>query len=149
MIYFIGLAEIFPKNNYKTNKYCGKTKYKSGEVISECKVFDAKKNDIWCVGVCLFMMIFGISPWTIADKKSDQCYNLIMNGHLRALLKKWGMLKYANSDILDLLQSIFQNESKRCTLSQIKHHSWIKVVNNNQMRRIQRQIVSDDSLGSL
>ena len=55
-----GLAEIFdPKKNSKflCNKYVGKPNYQSPEIVSKQKLFSAKKNDIWCMGICLFMLI--------------------------------------------------------------------------------------------
>lgn len=57
-IVITGLAEIFSKkSDYKSNKFCGKSCYKSPEVTSKNKRkgFNAKLNDIWCLGVCLFM----------------------------------------------------------------------------------------------
>lgn len=58
-----GLAEQFIPHldqhhhqviSFESTKYCGKPNYKSPECTKK-KPFDAKKNDIWCVGTCLFM----------------------------------------------------------------------------------------------
>ena len=111
----------------KSKKFCGKTLYKSPEVVAKKKKFDPKKNDIWCLGVCLFIMMFGTAPWDIA-KSSDASYRWMTNGSMKmkAILIHWGLGEYVDDDLIDLLQGIFQSESKRFTLSQIKNHCWMK-----------------------
>ena len=43
-------------------KFVGKTAYESPEVAHELK-FNASKNDIYSLGVVLFMMTFGVAPY--------------------------------------------------------------------------------------
>ena len=56
-----GLAEYFnDTKNWKSDKYCGKRNYQSPEITlghneENKKYFNAKKNDIFCLGVCFFM----------------------------------------------------------------------------------------------
>ena len=58
---YSGLAKYFQQNeDCLSNKYCGKRNYKSPEIVSKKKKFDAKMNDIWCLGVTLFMISTGI-----------------------------------------------------------------------------------------
>ena len=88
-------------------------------------MFDAKKNDIWCAGVSLYMMLTNSAPFLIAHK-SDKSYSFMMNGYsMKQLLKKWGTFKYVNDDIIDLIQCIWKSESERYTLSGIKSHNWL------------------------
>ena len=52
-----GLAEYFGDNSsFQSSKYCGKTNYQSPEITAKKKSFNAKSNDIFCLGVCLFMV---------------------------------------------------------------------------------------------
>eukprot|EP01084_Bolivina_argentea_P204044 348408_1 len=44
-----GLAELHTNKQCWSNKYCGKTRYKSPEIVFKKKRFASKKNDIWCV----------------------------------------------------------------------------------------------------
>ena len=51
-----GLAEVFAKDStFQSTKYCGKTVYQSPEITanmkSKRKSFNAKANDIWCLGI--------------------------------------------------------------------------------------------------
>ena len=124
------MAELFKDSKCKSNKYCGKTQYKSPEIVNKNKIFDAKKNDIWCAGVSLYMLLLGIPPWRVAHK-SDNCYSFVMAGYsfvnrMKQLLEKWGMLKYVDDDIINLFKCILQSESQRCTLSEIKNHNFMR-----------------------
>merc|ERR1712154_577173 len=84
-----GLAEIFDKKSgFQSNKYCGKPNYKSPEISEQKKSFNAKSNDIWCLGVCLFMMIIGSSPWKISND-NDGRFSLIIAGNIEQLITSW------------------------------------------------------------
>eukprot|EP01083_Nonionella_stella_P242421 845630_1 len=51
-----GLAEQFgERDGFKSNKYVGKRNYQCPEIVSQ-KTFNADSNDVFCLGVCLFMM---------------------------------------------------------------------------------------------
>ncbi len=54
-----GLSELF-LDKFLSNKYCGKTNYKSPEIVRGKQTFCAASNDIWALGMyalCLFMLI--------------------------------------------------------------------------------------------
>jgi len=120
-----GLAQLFTNSQCLSSKYGGKTNYKSPEVLGKKKRFNAKKNDIWCVGVCLFMMTTGNAPWHKASK-TDPIFALMMNGYMMDLLKRWGVLRFFSADLIDLFESIFQFEAHRISINGIKKHKWLK-----------------------
>eukprot|EP01084_Bolivina_argentea_P234594 394949_1 len=120
-----GLATLFNPGKYKTNKYCGKRGYKSPEVAFEKSTFDARSNDIWCLGVVLFVMVIGCKPWYDVDE-ADILFVLMMRGDVAKVLKSWDKLHYVNEDLIDLFQSFFQLEKQRITLDEIKQHPWLK-----------------------
>ena len=103
----------------------GKSVYQSPEISDKKPSFDAKKNDIWCLGVCLFMMTVGVPPWTKSNKKYES-FNYIMNGYIIELLNGWDKLKYVNSYLITLFQSIFKYEDNRCDIQTIKTNRWCK-----------------------
>merc|ERR1712129_470711 len=111
-----GLAHYFGRNanNFGSEKHCGKMRYKSPEIVSK-KRFCAKSNDIWCLGVCLFMMVVGVCPWESATA-SDPRFVMIRDGRMMELLKLWGKVRYVDEQLVDLLSKIFQPEKKRATL---------------------------------
>ena len=110
---------------YVTQNKTGKTNYQSPEVTTKKKIFDAKANDIWCVGVCLFKMILGSEPW-VTSKKGDQCFDLIINGKLTELLKAWNKYELINVDLLELFNGFFRYENDRITIEEIKKNKWYK-----------------------
>ena len=121
-----GLAEYFGDNSdFKASKWCGKENYQSPEITAKKKSFNAKSNDIFCLGLCLFMMIVGGSPWKKSSMRSV-AFRQIINGDLITLLKKWNRLHYVNKNLLQLFRSIFQFEEKRCSLTHIKNCKWLK-----------------------
>ena len=122
-----GLSQIFdPKIGFKTKKYCGKSLYQSPEITMQKKLFNAKSNDIFCLGVCLFMLIIGSSPWLISSCNDKDFIQIMMkNGDITSLLKKWNRINYVDHDIIDLLKLIFKYEEIRCNLSTIKNHKWL------------------------
>eukprot|EP01084_Bolivina_argentea_P318825 553011_1 len=117
-----GLAKLFTGNGFESDKFVGKKNYKSPEIVKR-KNYNAKKNDIWCLGVCLLMMSLGTCAWTEANE-SDKCFRYIMEGKLVSLLVAWDILHYTDSHIIDLFESIFQYEPNRMCLKKMKQHPW-------------------------
>lgn len=102
----------------------------SPEIVNRKITFDAKKNDIFSLGVCLFMMIVGGGPFNKADIKNDACFKFIMNNQIKELLKAWKKDHYVNDELIQLFQSIFKYESNRATLNDIKNSAWLREDNN-------------------
>eukprot|EP01083_Nonionella_stella_P055542 146467_1 len=98
-----GLAQLFSSSECKSSKFCGKKAYKSPEINDQNKGFNAKKNDIFCMGVTLFMMITGCPPW-IRAQLSDNGFKFIVAGYLKPLLDSWNILHYVNNDLVDLFE---------------------------------------------
>mmetsp|Transcript_66646 Transcript_66646/g.105917 ORF Transcript_66646/g.105917 Transcript_66646/m.105917 type:complete len:337 (-) Transcript_66646:56-1066(-) len=123
-----GLAERFAPNAsvFLSNKYCGKRNYQCPEIVARQRVFDAAANDVWCCGVCLFMMTTGTAPFHVASE-TDECYRCIMNGQMTDMLRAWKKLQYLDADALHLLSRIFQRESQRITVAEILKHRWMKL----------------------
>eukprot|EP00484_Ammonia_sp_Unknown_P019199 CAMPEP_0197034328 /NCGR_PEP_ID=MMETSP1384-20130603/12476_1 /TAXON_ID=29189 /ORGANISM="Ammonia sp." /LENGTH=349 /DNA_ID=CAMNT_0042464243 /DNA_START=46 /DNA_END=1095 /DNA_ORIENTATION=+ len=131
-----GLAEWFMDEAeddqtccFQSTKFCGKQCYQSPE-LRAMKAFNAKANDIWCLGVCLFIMLAGCQPWNVAED-SDLAFKLMTNGQMKAVLNQWGILGNFDEQSLDLLSRIFQPEAKRISLAEIKTHAWF---NSNGMQ---------------
>eukprot|EP01084_Bolivina_argentea_P229812 387785_1 len=125
-----GLAHYFEncnsdKNNgFITDKYCGKINYQCPEINLK-KNFDARSNDIFCLGVCLFMLTLGVSPWKQAVN-SDNSFIYIINGHIKEILKGWNRIHYVDDSWIDLIRSIFRYENKRTCLTKMKNHPWLQ-----------------------
>eukprot|EP01084_Bolivina_argentea_P056091 102698_1 len=110
-----GLAEYYDNATYLSNKWCGKQNYQSPEINAKKKDFNAKSNDVFCLGVCLWMLTIGVSPWKRADP-SDASFMYIINGHITDILQSWRKEQYVDEQWMDLMQQIFQFENKRIDL---------------------------------
>mmetsp|Transcript_38951 Transcript_38951/g.62193 ORF Transcript_38951/g.62193 Transcript_38951/m.62193 type:complete len:377 (-) Transcript_38951:643-1773(-) len=139
-----GLAEKFDASEsenqsiFSSKKYCGKINYQSPEIVKK-RGFNAASNDIWCIGICLFMMTAGTAPWNIAHE-SDASYSLMMKKRslFPMLLKQWNVLHHFDEQLLDLLLKIFQPESKRITMPEIKKHPWLLANDGDKARKQSR-----------
>ena len=76
------------------------------------------------MGVCLFMMIVGLS-WK-ETSLNDPVFVHIINGNIKSLLQGWDQYCYLNHDIIQLFYHFFQFESKRITMEDIKTSNWLK-----------------------
>eukprot|EP01083_Nonionella_stella_P052906 140205_1 len=122
-----GLAEKFDaRSQFKCTKYVGKTRYKSPELWTKKMVFDARMNDIWSLGITLFMCIIGVPPLKYPDHH-DEHFQLIISGHLLELIQMWNRAKYMTPQILELLGGMLRKEPERFSLEEIKRHSWVKL----------------------
>jgi serine/threonine protein kinase len=58
----------------------GKKNYMAPEVRDpNVTSYDAVKIDIWSLGVCVFIMLFGFPPWQVASVSDDHYYASVVN----------------------------------------------------------------------
>eukprot|EP01083_Nonionella_stella_P077518 211741_1 len=110
--------------DFHSNKYCGKTNYFSPEIAYKKARFCAKSNDIWCLGVVLFAMLCGGSPW-YRTTHLDEAFNHIIKGDLEHVVKAYNKTDHVNKELMNLFDSIFKFEEQRITMEDIKKCSWL------------------------
>eukprot|EP01083_Nonionella_stella_P040095 109017_1 len=120
-----GMAQLFTHSDCISSMHRGKTNYKSPEVLRKKKGFNAKSNDIWCIGVCIFMASVGFPPFNAAQK-GDKAFQYIMKGELLELLKSWKVLRYFDKHLFGLIEAIFKSEEHRMTMNELKNHSYVQ-----------------------
>ena len=98
-----GLAESFRSGICVSNKICGKSGYQSPEIAARSALFDAKKNDIWCLGVSVFMMSAGTGLYRAA-KPGNYGFDSVINGKLSDLIEEWKLAYLFDSELVDILQ---------------------------------------------
>lgn len=112
-----GLAKI--KNNMsRINTVCGSPLYMAPEVLSE-KTYDSSV-DIWALGLLLYEMIYGVSPFyyckNLTDLKKSVLYEKIYYDHHILI----------SNECFDILNKMLESDSsKRITLKEIKEHCWL------------------------
>lgn len=107
----------------KPQGVCGKHNYMSPEVYNNKAAFDGFAIDLWAAGVILYIMLTGFPPYDQASR-TDQRFDLIINGNLMRQLKSWGM--NLSEEAGDLLQSMLLLDPKdRLTLAEVLSHPWV------------------------
>jgi len=96
----------------KTSNYCGSETYSSPEVLSGRKFYRIPQ-EIWSLGVLLFVMVVGSNPFENVVK-AEEC------------LLSFPAIPILTQDCRDLISSIvIKDVSKRLTLKQIQNHAWV------------------------
>merc|ERR1712176_919800 len=122
-----GLAEIFRQDSFRCTKFCGKTNYKAPEVYGKNGVFDARKADIWSLGVVLFCMLVGSPPYN-KPVDSDQAYLYIKGGIIDQLLFQWVRNHFITVKVLSLLHNMLSYDiKKRFLVDDVIKHQWLSL----------------------
>lgn len=139
-----GVAKRFDKHFYNYERV-GKIGYMAPEVYAE-EVYDARKADIWSLGVMLFMMLVGAPPYKRATL-SDAGFNYIINGELMEVLTYWNRLSLISADALDLMERIFKWERERITMAELVCHPFVAL--GHLLERDEQRLLSgyDDGSG--
>ena len=131
IVYFcdFGLSEYFRNNNFKCNKYCGKLMYQCPEIYNKAKYYDARKADVWSLGIIMFLMNTGASVQLYnKPNDNDPYYCNVINEQTKKMVNSWGMIEYVDDIVFHLLHKICKKESKRYTIQQILLHPYLKYV---------------------
>ena len=108
-------------NNRKT--FCGTFEYMAPEIINELPY--GKPVDIWALGILLYELYYGISPF-MSSKQNEEQTKEIINNILHKKLKFLGK-KDIPYDMKDLIINMLQMDVfKRYTIEQVAAHPWFK-----------------------
>merc|ERR1712228_790212 len=80
-------------DDFRCRKFVGKTAYRAPRVYAKQRAFDARAADCWSLGVVLFMMIIGGSPYQRPDKH-DSTFPYIINEEIPLLLEQWNRSQF-------------------------------------------------------
>ena len=109
-----GLANSM-KDSQALRTACGSPNYAAPEVISG-RSYGGVEVDVWSLGVILFAMVCGSSPF------DDDCMSSLFQ---KIKDSKYDMPNFISSDVQDLINRMLQpNPVKRITMREIKEHPW-------------------------
>ena len=121
-----GFSQIFDgeKGDYILHKFAGSNIYCAPETKKAyTKGFDAIKNDIFSLGVFLYVLVIGKFPFENAHF-SDKNYKYFINKDYDKFWKKCKI--NLSSEFKDLINHIFCYEpDKRLSILEIKNHQWM------------------------
>jgi len=101
----------------------GKLGYMSPECLRGR--YNGKKNDIWCLGIILVMMIMGAPPY---GKLGDKPFGYLIRGPkaMRYLFTQYQRAQLFPEDVYPLLSGIFVEQRRRFTIEQVLETKYCK-----------------------
>ena len=107
------------------------------------KGYNGYKNDIFSLGVLLFILVVGRFPFNVCNG-SDKRYKLII---CKKFEEFWDIfqekIKYElSNEFKDLVQNLIcYNPNERLSLEQIKNHPWLKIHKQNEQELYQNEFI--------
>ena len=121
-----GIADVLRgtmRRLMKPQGVCGKHNYMSPEVFANTEPFDGFAIDLWAAGVILYIMLTGFPPYDQASR-TDQRFDLIVNGRLVDQLRNWDIV--LSDEVGDLLQCMLVLDPRdRLNLAEVMGHPWV------------------------
>jgi len=129
---FSSQTETDVKKQFMHDIRMGKMNYQSPECYNcqfikdkdkdfQCN-YDCRLNDIYCLGICLFVLLFDDFPYR--NPKDRNAIELLKNGGMMPFLKRRHLLHLINEETIDLLDHLITYSSKRWNFDQILRHSY-------------------------
>ena len=109
-------------NNNNRKSFCGTFEYMAPEIINEIPY--GKPVDIWALGILLYELYFGVSPFNSNKEKEEQTKEIINNIMQKKLFLDRKSIPY---DMKDLIIHMLEFDvNKRYTIEEVISHPWFK-----------------------
>lgn len=145
-----GFSQLFEGNNgdFTLHKFAGSNIYCAPETRKAyTRGFDAIKNDIFSLGVLLFVITIGDFPFINASF-SDEKYKFIIKKNYERFWEFFNNIEISD-EFKDLINNLIGlNPSQRFTIDQILEHPWIKKynkeINTNDQKALENNDIDQD-----
>ena len=106
----------------------GDGRYMLAEFSLNVDKYDARKADIWSLGVMLFMMCTGSELYKYPDP-GNSGFKSAFEGNLKSfeIRKDLPLARFAPRDMLDLLNRIFKPAANRITMDEMLKHPYLRL----------------------
>jgi hypothetical protein len=87
--------------------------------------YDGRAIDVWCLGVMLFVLLWGIFPYKLPSSSHCAYFREIEAGRLAAMLTGWGFHARVSPEALDLVVHMLTVDPlTRPTAEHLHLHPW-------------------------
>ena len=109
-------------NNNNRKSFCGTFEYMAPEIINEIPY--GKPVDIWAMGILLYELYFGVSPFNSNKENEEKTKEIINNIMQKKLFFNRKSIAY---DMKDLIVHMLEFDvNKRYTIEEVVSHPWFK-----------------------
>jgi serine/threonine protein kinase len=111
----------------KPQGLCGKKNFIAPEILENRYPFDGLAVDNWALGVILFMLFTGRTPFQRASR-ADKWFSQIQREPLRVVLERWKILDLVPDDAVQLLDTMLRrgvDPKTRLCASEILAHPYL------------------------
>ena len=109
-------------NNNNRKSFCGTFEYMAPEIINEIPY--GKPVDIWALGILLYELYFGVSPFNSNNENEEKTKEIINNIMQKKLFFNRKSIAY---DMKDLIAHMLEFDvNKRYTIEEVVSHPWFK-----------------------
>ena len=116
-------GDFIPSEESISKDIIGTAEFISPEMVNQ-KITDYKTNDIWALGIIIYMIFNGVSPFK--DKNDFMTLDKVKEGKFDFIKKD------IPDDVIDLINNILiEDTNKRPNIKQIKEHKYFKDKNVN------------------
>jgi len=140
-----GLSEMFKvdeaaNDNFSCNKFGITDKFHlSAPKVFREELYDARKADIWSVGIILYELATGIEPYKFQSVK-DQRFHMLKHGKLGELAAIKGKTNYINQKMLKLMVNMLSfREHERFDSNDVLKDEWLSLYYNKYVRQINKK----------
>ena len=134
--------------NFLVHKGSGTPIYSSPDVrLAFTKGYDGIKNDIFSLGILLFVITVGDFPFKSATYSDDK-YKFIIKGRYKYFWDNFDHLNLSDKfkDLINKLISL--NPAKRLSIDEILKHSWLVEQLGEKYNEIYKNITKDNCIDS-
>ena len=91
------------------------------------QAYDGRSIDVWCLGMMLFVMLFGVYPYAVPCAALCPYFQQIAEGNFLPMVRGWGYGDLVSADVLLLLDRMLTvDPRKRATIDEVLASPWLR-----------------------
>jgi hypothetical protein len=117
-----GLAVAAPPDEHLLHDLCGSAEYCAPEMVRGFGY--GPKVDVWALGVVLYILFSGCSPFAAADHAVTATFDNIVKMALKFPESEWGGVSHAATELVAAM--LCRNPQERPSATALLNHRWLR-----------------------